>query len=111
MRAMSLTITTAVLAEFLDIPVLSEFDYPVSSATLDSIDYDVVATTLCGKEPCWIERVLPHGHLIAEYRFLNLFVCHNLDPCNHTSDVSKKKAHLLYAIGTSKRINVPLVVL
>ena len=59
----------------------------------------------------WIERVLPHGRLTTEYRFLNLFVCHNLDPRGHTFDVSEKNAYLLHAIGTGKQINVPLVVL
>ncbi|XXG58862.1 hypothetical protein AAC387_Pa04g1058 [Persea americana] len=83
-----LTITLAELGEFIDIPVLAKFDYPVSSETLGTINYDVVATTLYGKEIRWIERVLPHGHLTGEYRFLNLFVCHNLEPRGHTSVVS-----------------------
>ena len=48
-RGLSLIVTPAKLGEFLDIPVLAEFDYPVSSDTIGSIDYDEVATTLCGK--------------------------------------------------------------
>ncbi|XXG80317.1 hypothetical protein AAC387_Pa09g1223 [Persea americana] len=106
-----LTITSTELTEFLDIPMLAKFDYPISSATLGRIDYDEVATTLCGRETRWIERVLLYGRLTGEYRFLNLFVCHNLEPRGHTSNVSKKNTYLLYAIGTDKRINVPLVIL
>ena len=104
-------ITPTELGEFLDIPVLAEFDYPTSSDTQGTIDYDAVATTLCGRETRWVDSVLQHGRLTVEYRFLNLFVCYNLETHGHTSDVSKKNAYLLYAIGTGKRINVPLVVL
>lgn len=49
-RGTALTITPADLGEFLDILVLAEFDYPISSKTLGTIDFDVVATTLCGRE-------------------------------------------------------------
>ena len=56
-----LSITPTELGEFLDILVLTEFDYLVSSETLRTIAYDAVATTLCGRETRWIECVLPHG--------------------------------------------------
>ena len=105
------SITLTNLGEFLDIPVLDAYVYPVSTDVIRNANYDEVATTLCGKETRWIEHVLPHGSLTAEYHFFNLFVCSNLDPRGHTYDVSKKNAYLLHAIGTDKQINVPLVVL
>ena len=88
-------ITPMEIGELLDIPVLAEFDYHVSSNTQGNIDYDVVATTQCGRQTRWVDRVLQHGRLKAEYRFLNLFVCYNLEPRSHTSDGSKKNAYLI----------------
>lgn len=49
-RGTLLTVIQAELGEFLGIQVLDAFDYPVSSATQETINCDLVATTICGKD-------------------------------------------------------------
>lgn len=53
----ALTITSADFGEFLDLSVPDEFDYPISTETLGTINFDEVATTLCGRETRWIEKI------------------------------------------------------
>lgn len=48
--------------------------------------------------------------MTGDYRLLNRFVCHNLEPRGRTSNVNQKNGYLLYTIGTGKSINVPLVI-
>ena len=86
-RGKWITISTANIAEFLDIPIVENCDYPILENSQVNIDYDMVGTTLYGEETNWPGGCLPHGNLNEEYRFLNRFVCHNLEPRGHTSDV------------------------
>ena len=80
--------TSADIASFMDIPVVKNPDYPIPANT--RIDYNLVGTTICGVHTVWPGGLIPHGNLTDEYRFLNRFVCHNLEPRGHTSDVSQK---------------------
>ncbi|XXG69649.1 hypothetical protein AAC387_Pa06g2461 [Persea americana] len=104
-RGKWITIAAADIADFIDIPVAANLDSPIPENT--QIDYDLVATTICGANTAWPDGIIPHGNLTAEYRFLNRFVCHNLEPRGHTSDVTQKNGYLLYCIGIGKRVNIP----
>lgn len=74
------------LGEFLDIPVPDEYDYPIPHDSQEPVNYDIVGTTICGQVIHWPRRLLPHGNLTGDYRFLNLFVCHNFGAKGHTSN-------------------------
>lgn len=106
-----ITITAADIVDFLDIPIVEGPDYPLPEDSQVLIDYDLISTTLCGEDTLWPSGCLPHGNLTEEYRFLNHFVCHNLESRGHTSDVSHKNGYLLYSIGTGKHVNIPQVIL
>ena len=108
-RGKWISLSPAILADFLEIPVVENPHYPIPANS--QINYDDVATTICGAGTAWPGGLLPHGNLTAEYRFLNRFVCHNLEPRGHTSDVAQKNGYLLYCIGTSKSVNIPQVIL
>ena len=85
-----ITISLVDIADFFDIPVVENPDYPIPANT--QINYDDVATTICGAvTAAWPGVLILHGKLTAEYRFLNRFVCHNLEPRGHTFDVSSKE--------------------
>lgn len=90
-RGKWLTIYVADIENFIEIPVVKNPDYPISNELQVPIDYDLVATTICGADTRWSGGTLPHGNLTDEYQFLNRFVCHNLEPRDHTSDVAHKK--------------------
>ena len=81
-----ITISIVDIADFLDILEVTNPDYPIPANT--QIDYDLVGTTICGEPTAWPSGLIPHGNLTVEYRFLNWFVCHNLEPRGHTSDVA-----------------------
>ena len=88
-RGKWITVSTDAISDFIDIPVDQNPNYPIPANT--QINYDDVATTICGAITAWPGGILPHGNLTAEHRFLNRFACHNLEPRGHTSDVTKKK--------------------
>lgn len=102
-RGTWITIYVDDIAEFLDIPVVEDCDYPIPEDSQVSINYDMIVTTLCGEDTCWPGGYVPHGNLTKEYRFLNRFVYHNLEPRGHTSDVNHKNGYMLYCIGRGKR--------
>ena len=106
-RGKWITISVADIADFLDIPKVMNPDYPIPANT--QIDYDLVGTTICGEPIAWPSGLIPHGNLTVEYRFLNWFVCHNLELRGHTFDVAQKNGYL--RIGSGKRVNIPQVIL
>ena len=108
-RGKWISISPAVLADFIKIPVVGNPHYPIPANT--QINYDEVATTIYEAVNAWPVGLISHGNLTAEYRFLNRFVCHNLEQRGHTSDVAQKNGYLLYCIGTGKRVNIPQVIL
>lgn len=108
-RGKWITISASDLADFIDIPEVENPDYPIPANT--QIDYDLVGLTICGEPTAWPGGLIPHGNLTDEYRFLNRFVCHNLEPRGHTSDVAQKNGYLLYCIGTGRRVNIPQIIL
>ena len=79
-RGKWINISVADIAKFLDIPIVEDYDYPIPEDSQGPIDYDMIGTTLCGEETNWLGGCLSHGNLTKEYRFLNRFVCHNLEP-------------------------------
>ena len=94
-RGKWITITMDDIVDFIDIPVVENPNYPTLENSQVPIDYDLVCTTICGADTRWPGGILPRGNLTAEYRFLNRFVCHNLEPRGHTSNVSHKNGYLL----------------
>ncbi|KAJ8638644.1 hypothetical protein MRB53_012911 [Persea americana] len=58
------------LGEFLDIPVPDEYDYPIPHDSQEPVNYDIVGTTICGQVIHWPRRLLPHGNLTGDYRFI-----------------------------------------
>ncbi|XXG73463.1 hypothetical protein AAC387_Pa07g2374 [Persea americana] len=108
-RGKWITVSTDAISDFIDIPVDQNPNYPIPANT--QINYDDVATTICGAITAWPGGILPHGNLTAEHRFLNRFACHNLEPRGHTSDATQKNGYLLYCIGTGKQVNIPQVIL
>lgn len=48
--------------------------------------------------------------LNPSYRILNIFISHNVEPKGHTSELYHEVGNLLYAIGTSLPINLPLAI-
>ena len=104
-------ITTGDIADFIDIPMVENQDYPIPKNSQFPIDYDLVGTTICGVDTRWPGGILPHGNLTTEYQFLNRFVCHNPEPMGHTSEVNHKNGYLLYCIGTGKQVNIPQVIM
>lgn len=109
-RGKAITISVGDVADFLDIPCVQQCDYPIPEDSQGPIDYDRIGTILCGEETLWPSGLLPHGSLTEEYRFLNRFVCHNVEPRGHTSDINHKNGYLLYCIGTGKTVNIPQVI-
>ena len=107
-RGKWISISSAILADFIKIPVVENPHYPIPANT--QINYEV-ATTIFGAVIAWSGGLIPHGNLTAEYGFLNRFVCHNLELRGHTSDVAQKNECLLYCIGTGKRVNIPQIIL
>ncbi|RWR92122.1 protein MAINTENANCE OF MERISTEMS-like protein [Cinnamomum micranthum f. kanehirae] len=109
-RGKWITMTVQDIADFIDIPIVHNSDCPIPDELHAPINYDLVATTICGAEISWPGGLLSHGNLTEEYRFLNRFVCHNLEPRGHTSNVAQGNCYLLYCIGTGKRVNIPQII-
>ena len=77
-RGKWISFSPAILADFIEIPMVENAHYPIPANT--QINYDEVATTICGAVTTWPGGLISHKNLIAEYRFLNRFVCHSLEP-------------------------------
>lgn len=110
-RGKWISITVAEIIEFLDIPIVEGTDDLLPNDSQVQINYDMTGRTLCSEDTPWPGGCILHGNLTKEHRFLNRFVCHNLEPSRHTYDVSHKSGYLLYCIGTGKQVNIPQVIL
>lgn len=49
-RSKWITISVADIAEFLDIPIVEDCDYPIPVDSQVPIDYDLIGSTICGEE-------------------------------------------------------------
>ena len=49
------------IANFVDIPVVENPEYPIPENLQVPIDYDLMAITICGADTHWLGGILPHG--------------------------------------------------
>lgn len=70
-----------------------------------------MATALCGEPIVWVPPVLKISGLSIDYRLLNIFVCHNMEPRGHSFDLFYPQACLLYALATGTSVDVPQTIL
>ncbi|KAJ8615011.1 hypothetical protein MRB53_004213 [Persea americana] len=73
------------------------------------INYNLVAKELTGKPIAWVGGDTAHHKLTESYRLLNIFIRHNVNP-KVSKRVTKEDGHLLYCIGTQRRVDLPLAV-
>lgn len=85
--------------------------YPFPDQDNLEIQANELATVLCGEPTVWDSPVLKIFGLTSDYRLLNTFVCHNIEPRGHTSDLLYPQAFLLYSLGTGTSVDVPQTIL
>ncbi|XXG62247.1 hypothetical protein AAC387_Pa05g0647 [Persea americana] len=61
--------------------------YPLSDLDNIVIQANEVATVLCGEPTVWDTPLLKISGLTTDYRLLNTFFCHNIEPKSHKSDL------------------------
>lgn len=70
-----------------------------------------VAIMLCGAPIEWNSLVLKISYLMSDYRLLDTFVCHNIEPRDHIFYLIYPQTFLLYSLGTSDAIGIPKTIL
>ncbi|RWR73459.1 hypothetical protein CKAN_00173800 [Cinnamomum micranthum f. kanehirae] len=84
--------------------------YPIPNPDNIVIETNEVATVLCGEPTEWDTPVLKISDLTSDYRTLNTFVCNNIEPRSHTSDLAYEQAFLLYCLGIGTSVDIPLTI-
>ena len=84
---------------------------PFLNSDNNVIQVNEVATVLCCKPTVWNTPYLKISSLTASYRLLNTFVCCNIEPRSHKSDLLYPQAFLLYSLGTGTSVDIPLTIL
>ncbi|RWR73042.1 hypothetical protein CKAN_00129200 [Cinnamomum micranthum f. kanehirae] len=84
--------------------------YPIPNPDNIVIETNEVATVLCGEPTEWDTPVLKISDLTFDYRTLNIFVCNNIEPRSHISDLAYEQAFLLYCLGIGTSVDILLTI-
>lgn len=96
-RKKALVITDEVFWLFLGLPEVRDFHYPF--LTRSGVDFDRVATKLCGTPQTWIARALiQQKELLPRFCLFNIIVCANIHVTTHSSHITQDQGYVLYCI-------------
>ncbi|GFY89381.1 hypothetical protein Acr_06g0013210 [Actinidia rufa] len=110
-RGQEHVITVETIVALLQIKRPNKVDYPFDLRTLPApVDYDVIASEICGFPRQWVDGLIYQNELTLEYRLLNIIVCANIEPRGHSSDISRERGFVLFAIGRGMSIDLPAMV-
>ena len=84
---------------------------PFSDLNNIVIQANKMATVLCGEPTVWDTPLLKISGLTTDYRLLNTFVYHNIEPRSHKSDLLYPQAFLLYSLGTCTSVDILMTIL
>eukprot|EP00268_Persea_americana_P005820 TRINITY_DN12004_c0_g2_i1.p1 TRINITY_DN12004_c0_g2~~TRINITY_DN12004_c0_g2_i1.p1 ORF type:complete len:107 (+),score=9.95 TRINITY_DN12004_c0_g2_i1:1108-1428(+) len=91
----------------MQIPRPMNADYPFPNPENTPFHPFDIASALCGGDSEWAGDLLYQKELTDQYHLLNFFVCYNVEPHGHTSDLNCQRAYLLYAWGTGLSVDNP----
>lgn len=106
-RGKTITVTPDSITKLIDVRHTPNPYYAFPNPNNIVMHKDDVTTTLCGRETEWNSEVLYTHELIVDYRILNIFVCHTIEPRGETSDIYYSQAYLLYATGMGLNVDIP----
>ena len=89
-------------------PANPSYPFPIPDNV--EVQANEVATVLCGEPTVWSSSILKISGLTTDYQLLNTFVCHNIEPRGHSSDLLFPQAALLYYLGTGTSVDVALTI-
>lgn len=110
-RGKTLTVDANSIATLLSLQRPVHISYPTNDLDNMMMQANEVATELCGKPTVLDSPVLKIFGLTTDYRLLNTFVCYNIEPRSHRSDLIYSQAFLLYSLGTSTSVDIPQAIL
>ncbi|RWR77718.1 hypothetical protein CKAN_00621900 [Cinnamomum micranthum f. kanehirae] len=110
-RGKTLHVNANKIATLLNLRRPTARSYPFADAENIEIQGNEVATVLCGEPIIWDTPTFSISGLTTDYRLLNTFVCNNIEPRSHQSDLLYPQAFLLYSLGTGNSVDIPLTIL
>lgn len=110
-RGKTLSVDADKIATLLNLNRPAHRIYPFHSQGDVVFQGDGVATILCGGPSIWNSQTLKITGLTTDFRTLNTFVCYNIEPRGHKSDLLYPQAFLLYALATTTSVDIPLTIL
>ncbi|KAF5932419.1 hypothetical protein HYC85_028590 [Camellia sinensis] len=88
-----LDITSDVFRLFLGLPEFPTIHFPLLTCT--GVDFDRVATKLCGVSRTWIARpLIQQNELLPRFHLLNIIVCANIHVTTHSSHITQDQGFL-----------------
>ncbi|KAF7113337.1 hypothetical protein RHSIM_RhsimUnG0136000 [Rhododendron simsii] len=106
-RGFDIEVSPSILGSLVGLASLDEYVYPFKTVHRHfnlTIKQDI-SVDLTGRSLNWENGVVRQGLLTRDFRLLNLFFCHNVDPNSHSSEISPSRGFARQAISKNQKVD------